>query len=134
MGRAGRTGPGICFRLFRQNDFDEFNDTTTPEVLKLPLELSIIELFSLGITDPNHFDLMDLPPMKTIYKSLKYLQKLGALTIDGETYTLSPLGRKMSLFSIDPRLSKMMVQAAERKSTVLQEVKSDTTHNHSHSN
>ncbi|KAI8051947.1 P-loop containing nucleoside triphosphate hydrolase protein [Syncephalis plumigaleata] len=83
-GRAGRVGPGKCFRLFTQWAFEnEMDDNTTPEIQRTNLSSVILMLKSLGIHDLINFDFMDPPPAETVINSLSQLYALGATTYGG---------------------------------------------------
>ncbi|CAM6098163.1 unnamed protein product [Calypogeia fissa] len=106
-GRAGRTSPGKCFRLFTAHAYQtEMDDNTVPEIQRTNLGNVVLMLKSLGINDLIHFDFMDAPPAETLLRALEQLYALGALNDRGE---LTKLGRKMAEFPLDPMLSKMIV-------------------------
>jgi pre-mRNA-splicing factor ATP-dependent RNA helicase DHX16 len=108
-GRAGRVGPGKCFRLYTawayQNELDE---NTTPEIQRCNMANTVLLLKSLGINDLMSFDFMDAPPAETLIRSLEQLYALGALNDRGE---LTKLGRRMAEFPVDPMLSKTLIAA-----------------------
>jgi pre-mRNA-splicing factor ATP-dependent RNA helicase DHX16 len=106
-GRAGRTGPGKCFRLYTEWAYThELPDSTTPEILRTNLSNVVLLLKSLGIHDLVHFDFMDPPPAEALIKALEQLYALGALNDKGE---LTKTGRRMAEFPCDPQLSKMIL-------------------------
>ncbi|RKP10457.1 putative pre-mRNA-splicing factor ATP-dependent RNA helicase DHX16 [Thamnocephalis sphaerospora] len=106
-GRAGRVGPGKCFRLFTQWAYEnEMDENTTPEIQRTNLNSVILSLKSLGIHDLINFDFMDPPPAETVINALSQLYALGALNSKGE---LTKLGRRMAEFPMDPMLAKMIV-------------------------
>ncbi|KAF4757572.1 hypothetical protein FOZ63_013389 [Perkinsus olseni] len=108
-GRAGRTGPGVCWRLYTEHSF--FNDmlaNTVPEIQRTNLANVVLLLKSLGIKDLLKFDFMDPPPQETMLNSMLQLWVLGALDDYGE---LTKAGQKMSQFPLDPPLSKMILCA-----------------------
>ena len=106
-GRAGRTAPGVCFRLYTAWSFEkELDANTTPEIQRTNLISVILMLKSLGINDLVNFDFMDPPPANTIMRSLEMLYALGALNDKGE---LTRLGRRMAEFPTDPQLAKMLL-------------------------
>ncbi|KAF9876442.1 helicase associated domain-containing protein [Colletotrichum karsti] len=110
-GRAGRTGPGKAFRLFTEKAFkEELYLQTIPEIQRTNLSNTVLMLKSLGVKDLLDFDFMDPPPQDTITTSMFDLWALGALDNLGE---LTPLGRKMSAFPMDPSLSKLLITAEE---------------------
>jgi pre-mRNA-splicing factor ATP-dependent RNA helicase DHX38/PRP16 len=110
-GRAGRTGPGFCFRLYTDRQFrEELMETAVPEIQRTNLSNVVLLLKSLGIKNLLDFDFMDPPPEDNIMTSLYQLWILGAIDNTGD---LTPLGRRMVEFPLDPPLSKMLLFAHE---------------------
>jgi pre-mRNA-splicing factor ATP-dependent RNA helicase DHX38/PRP16 len=110
-GRAGRTGPGKCFHLYTERAFrDEFYIQTIPEIQRTNLANTVLLLKSLGVKDLLDFDFMDPPPQDTITTSLFDLWALGALDNIGD---LTPLGRTMTAFPMDPSLAKLIITAVD---------------------
>ncbi|KAF9505957.1 hypothetical protein BS47DRAFT_480082 [Hydnum rufescens UP504] len=110
-GRAGRTRPGKCFRLYTQKDFmSELEEQTHPEILRSNLANTVLELIKLGITDLVHFDYMDSPAPETIMRALELLNYLAALDDEGN---LTALGEIMAEFPLDPQLAKMLIISPE---------------------
>lgn len=108
-GRAGRTGPGVCYRLFTETAFrNELLSANIPEIQRTNLANVVLLLKSLGITDLLRFPFMDPPPYENILNSMYQLWILGALNNVGE---LTDVGRRMVEFPLDPALSKMMIVA-----------------------
>lgn len=106
-GRAGRTQPGKCFRLYTEKSFNgDLQDQTYPEILRSNLANTVLTLKKLGIDDLVHFDFMDPPAPETLMRALEVLNYLGALDDEGN---LTPLGEMMSEFPLDPQMSKMLV-------------------------
>jgi len=112
-GRAGRTSPGKCFRLYTAWSYQhELDDTTIPEVQRTNLGSVVLMLKSLGINDLIHFDFMDPPPPETLIRALEQLYALGALNDEGD---LTKAGRRMAEFPMDPMLAKMVISAEKYK-------------------
>jgi len=110
-GRAGRTGPGKCFRLYTEAAFqNEMLPTTIPEIQRQNLSNTILMLKAMGINDLLHFDFMDPPPTNTMLTALEELYQLGALDDEG---LLTRLGRQMADFPMDPSLSKSLIKSVE---------------------
>eukprot|EP01033_Poteriospumella_lacustris_P007302 gene7302-5254_t len=108
-GRAGRTGPGYCYRLFTERQYAlEMLANQIPEIQRTNLANVVLLLKSLGIEDLLSFDFMDPPPADNIVNSMYQLWVLGALNNQG---TLTDLGRKMVEFPLDPPLAKMLIYA-----------------------
>ncbi len=114
-GRAGRTQPGKCFRLYTAWSFQhELEDSTVPEIQRTNMGNVVLLLKSLGINDLLSFDFMDPPPTETLVRALEQLYALAALNDRGE---LTKLGRRMAEFPLDPMMSKAVI-AAEQFSCV----------------
>jgi pre-mRNA-splicing factor ATP-dependent RNA helicase DHX38/PRP16 len=110
-GRAGRTGPGFCFRLYTDRQFrEELMESAVPEIQRTNLSNVVLLLKSLGIKNLLDFAFMDPPPQENIMNSLYQLWILGALDNTGE---LTDTGRRMVDFPLDPPLSKMLIHAHE---------------------
>jgi pre-mRNA-splicing factor ATP-dependent RNA helicase DHX16 len=108
-GRAGRVGPGKCFRLYTKwAYYNELEENTTPEIQRTNLNGVILMLKSLGIDQLLDFDFMDPPPAETIIRALEQLYALGALNDRGE---LTKVGRQMAEFPTDPMLAKAILAA-----------------------
>jgi pre-mRNA-splicing factor ATP-dependent RNA helicase DHX38/PRP16 len=110
-GRAGRTGPGKSYHLYTEMAFkDEFYIQTIPEIQRTNLANTVLLLKSLGVKDLLDFDFMDPPPQDTITTSLFDLWSLGALDNIGD---LTPMGRRMTAFPMDPSLAKLLITSSE---------------------
>ncbi|KAF7563362.1 hypothetical protein G7046_g767 [Stylonectria norvegica] len=108
-GRAGRTGPGKCFRLYTEAAYQsEMLPTTIPEIQRQNLSHTILMLKAMGINDLLHFDFMDPPPINTMLTALEELYALSALDDEG---LLTRLGRKMADFPMEPSLAKVLIAA-----------------------
>ena len=110
-GRAGRTKPGKCFRLYTEKAFKkELIEQTYPEILRSNLANTVLELKKLGVEDLVHFDLMDPPAPETMMRALEELNYLACLDDDGE---LTTLGGMASEFPLDPALAVMLISSPE---------------------
>ncbi|KAF2401518.1 putative pre-mRNA splicing factor RNA helicase [Trichodelitschia bisporula] len=110
-GRAGRTRPGKCFRLYTEAAFKkELIDQTHPEILRSNLATTVLQLKKLGVEDLVHFDLMDPPAPETLMRALEELNYLTCLDDEGE---LTDMGRLASEFPLDPTLSVMLICSPE---------------------
>ncbi|XP_065347896.1 pre-mRNA-splicing factor ATP-dependent RNA helicase PRP16 [Cloeon dipterum] len=106
-GRAGRTGPGQAFRLYTDKQYkDELLAGTVPEIQRTNLANTVLLLKSLGVQDLLQFHFMDPPPQDNILNSMYQLWILGALDNTG---SLTPLGRQMAEFPLDPPLCQMLI-------------------------
>eukprot|EP01116_Phalansterium_solitarium_P014768 TRINITY_DN3258_c0_g1_i2.p1 TRINITY_DN3258_c0_g1~~TRINITY_DN3258_c0_g1_i2.p1 ORF type:complete len:556 (+),score=219.32 TRINITY_DN3258_c0_g1_i2:721-2388(+) len=110
-GRAGRTGPGKCFRLYTQRAHDEeMLPSMVPELQRTNLANTVLTLKAMGIEDLVKFDFMDPPPMPALVSALEQLYALGALDDDG---CLTRAGRQMAEFPLDPQVSKMLIASVD---------------------
>ena len=110
-GRAGRTGPGQCSRLYTERQYcDEMLVTTLLEIQRTNLANVVLLLKSSGVEDLLQFHFMDPPPQDNILNSVFQLWTLGAL---GNTGALTAMGRHMVEFPLDPALSKMLIASVE---------------------
>ena len=97
-GRAGRTKPGKCFRLYTEKAFkNEMQDNTYPEILRSNLGSVVLQLKKLGIDDLVHFDFMDPPAPETLMRALELLNYLAALDDDGNLTELGINNRNISV-------------------------------------
>ncbi|KAH8400605.1 hypothetical protein KR222_008380 [Zaprionus bogoriensis] len=112
-GRAGRTAPGKCFRLYTAWAYKhELEENTVPEICRINLGNAVLMLKALGINDLIHFDFLDPPPHETLVLALEQLYALGALNHHGE---LTKLGRRMAEFPVDPMMGKMLLASEKYK-------------------
>jgi pre-mRNA-splicing factor ATP-dependent RNA helicase DHX15/PRP43 len=110
-GRAGRTRPGKCFRLYTEKAFHkELQEQTYPEILRSSLSVVVLTLKKLGIDDLVHFDFMDPPAPETMMRALEELNYLGALDDDGN---MTEIGRQMAEMPLEPQLAKMLIASCE---------------------
>lgn len=112
-GRAGRTGPGCCYRLYTERQFKhEMLTNTVPEIQRTNLANVVLLLKSHGVQDLLQFHFMDPPPEDNMMNSMYQLWILGALDNVGN---LTPMGRQMVEFPLDPAMSKMLLFSTEMK-------------------
>jgi ATP-dependent RNA helicase DHX8/PRP22 len=110
-GRAGRTGPGKCYRLYTEAAYaTEMMPSSVPEIQRTNLGNVVLQLKAMGINDLLGFDFMDPPPVQTIIGAMEQLYTQGALDDEG---LLTRLGRKMAEFPLEPALSKMLIASTE---------------------
>ncbi|MBO0724560.1 MAG: ATP-dependent helicase HrpB [Blastocatellia bacterium] len=110
-GRAGRTRPGRCLRLYTAQDFNARPDHDVAEVHRADLAETALELHAAGVADLNGFGWFEAPPPSAIEAAESLLSKLGA--IDGEG-AVTAVGGKMLRFPLHPRQSRMLVEAESR--------------------
>ena len=110
-GRAGRTGPGKCYRLYTESAYkNEMLPTSVPEIQRTNLSMTVLTLKAMGINDLLHFDFMDPPPPSALITALEQLFNLGALDEEG---MLTRLGRKMAEFPLEPPMSKVLIASVD---------------------
>ncbi|KAF1989180.1 P-loop containing nucleoside triphosphate hydrolase protein, partial [Aulographum hederae CBS 113979] len=106
-GRAGRTGPGHCYRLYSsavyERDFDEYTD---PEILRSRIEGVVLQLKSMDLQHVVNFPFPTPPDRTALAKAEKLLSYLGALNADGK---ITSVGRQLSLYPTGPRFARMLV-------------------------
>ncbi len=115
-GRAGRTHEGTCYRLYSRKDFEARPLYTTEEIYRTDLSEVVLRMAELGITDFYDFDFIASPGREGIIGAVDTLHMLGALDEDN---TLSAIGKMMVLFPLEPRISRIIVEAVMRFPDVL---------------
>ncbi len=110
-GRAGRTRPGRCLRLYTAQDFNARAAHETPEVARLDLTEAALELHAASIADLNEFGWFEKPPTIAIAAADELLRKLGALDAQG---AVTATGRAMLRYPLHPRQSRLLVEAQRR--------------------
>jgi ATP-dependent helicase HrpB len=109
-GRAGRLGPGICYRLYSRHAFQGMIPFTPPEMILADLSPLILELAVWGVKDPSTLSFLDPPPKAAWESGLRLLKELGALDQKG---SVTPVGRWMARLPLHPRLGRLSHRAAE---------------------
>ncbi|XP_059305868.1 pre-mRNA-splicing factor ATP-dependent RNA helicase DEAH10-like [Lycium ferocissimum] len=109
-GRAGREGPGKCYRLYQESFFEKLTDSTLPEIKRCDLSNVVLQLKALGIDDVINFDFIEKPDRTAIVNSLWSLYLLGAVT---EENKLSDVGHQMARLPLDPVYSKALIVASQ---------------------
>ncbi|MFO0811441.1 MAG: ATP-dependent helicase HrpB [Gemmataceae bacterium] len=107
-GRAGRTRPGVCVRLWSESSDRGRAERTDPEIRRVDLAGALLHLLALGEADAAHFPWLDPPPQATVDQSFALLRRLGALDDAG----LTPLGRTLARLPVHPRLGVLLVEGA----------------------
>jgi len=110
MGRCGRTAPGICVRLYSEEDFESRSEFTEPEILRTNLSSVILQMATLNLGSIDQFSFLEAPDGKFINDGYRNLQELNA--IDNKR-KLTKLGRRIARLPIDPRLARMLIAAAD---------------------
>lgn len=106
-GRAGRTAPGHCYRLYSsavyERDFEEYAE---PEILRMPVEGVVLRLKSMGLQHVVNFPFPTPPDRHSLQKAEKLLSYLGAVSAEGK---ITPIGRDLSIYPLSPRFSKILL-------------------------
>ncbi|NXG84152.1 DHX34 helicase, partial [Stercorarius parasiticus] len=108
-GRAGRTGPGVCYRLYAESDYDAFSPYPVPEIQRVALDALVLQLKSMGLGDPRTFPFLEPPPSSSLETAVRYLRDQGALD---EAEDLTPIGNLLAQLPVDVVVGKMLVLGA----------------------
>jgi ATP-dependent helicase HrpA len=119
-GRCGRVQNGICIRLYSQEDFSQKPLYTPPEIMRSNLAGVILRMLSLKLGSVTSFPFIDRPQPKNIRDGVDILRDLGALTKDNDSeetnhYKLTEVGLTMAQFPLDPRVSRMLIEAQKEE-------------------
>ena len=115
-GRAGRLGPGVCFRLWPEHENSHLLANTPPEILSADLAPLALELAAAGVVDPLELAWLDAPAPTAFAQARELLRELDALDEDG---LLTPHGREMSRLPLHPRLAHMVLRSRRIGTTAL---------------
>ncbi|EXI62927.1 RNA helicase [Mannheimia granulomatis] len=119
-GRCGRISEGICIRLYSEEDFNNRPQFTDPEILRTNLASVILQMASLGLSDIANFPFVDSPDIRQVQDGIRLLEELQAFhhkkTKYGEVRELTPIGKQLAQLPIDPRLGRMVIEAAKNGS------------------
>ena len=110
-GRAGRTGPGVCHRLWTERDQHARPLEETPEIRRVDLSESLLMLRVAGVEDPSGLKWLEPPEARAMERAVRLLTDLGAISALG---TLTGTGRRMAAFPLHPRYSRMLIEAGRR--------------------
>ncbi|RDW62809.1 p-loop containing nucleoside triphosphate hydrolase-14 [Coleophoma crateriformis] len=108
-GRAGRTKPGKCFRLYTEASYDGLAESTVPEIQRSNLAPVILQLKALGIDNIVRFPFITSPPAELVIRALELLYSLGAL--DEYAKLTRPLGMRMAELAVEPMMAKTLLMA-----------------------
>ncbi len=112
-GRCGRVQEGHCIRLYSQDDYESRPAFTPPEIVRSNLAEVILRMIDLRLGRPSEFPFIDRPQPKNIKDGYDTLYELGAITASGGEDELTSLGRRMARLPLDPRISRMLLEAEE---------------------
>ncbi|UJB63933.1 ATP-dependent RNA helicase HrpA [Acidovorax sp. YS12] len=110
-GRCGRVAHGICIRLYGEDDFNQRDRFTDPEILRSSLAGVILRMKALGLGDVVNFPFLEAPSGRAIADGYQLLQELGAVDERGN---LLPMGQELSRLPLDPRVGRMILEARAR--------------------
>jgi len=108
-GRAGRTEPGVCYRLWNEPQTASLEPYGKPEILSADLASLVLDLAHWGVTDPAILNFLDPPPAAALAEARALLRELGAVAADGR---ITDEGRRLRSLPLSPRLARMVVDAA----------------------
>ena len=109
-GRCGRIGPGVCIRLYSQQDFNSREAFTSPEIQRTNLASVILRTIHLKLGHIDDFPFLDPPRTSTVREGYKTLEELGAIDAEGN---LTEIGRRMARMPVDPRISRIILASIE---------------------
>ena len=107
-GRAGRTEPGICYRLWDEPQTASLAAYTQPEILSADLSSLVLDLAQWGVSDPATLSFLDPPPAPALKEAKSLLEELGALDADGR---ITAEGKRLRALALPPRLARMIVDS-----------------------
>ncbi|GAB7337729.1 hypothetical protein MBLNU457_g3009t1 [Dothideomycetes sp. NU457] len=109
-GRAGREAAGKCWRLYTEKDYNTFEPSTLPEILRCDLASAVLTMKANGVEDVLNFPLLTPPSRESLARSLMQLYTLGALSDNGN---ISDLGRKIARFPLSPSFGRVLLAATD---------------------
>lgn len=109
-GRAGRMGPGRCLRLWTEGDQNRRKEHDEPEIQRVDLTATVLELLAWGESDLTHFPWFEAPEHEALARALELLYQLGAVDLDKR---LTPVGHTMAQLPVHPRLARLLFAAIE---------------------
>ena len=113
-GRTGRESPGMCYRLYTQEEYNNFEENIEPEIQRINLRNISLQLFSIGYNDFNNIDFIDKPPKENFNNAYEDLISLNAIEND-ENHKITELGKKMSILPMDPIYSIILINALDNE-------------------
>ncbi len=113
-GRCGRVAPGICIRLYAEEEFNLREAYTQPEILRSNLANVILQMLLLRLGDPEQFPWLDAPESQYWKDAYQCLEELRAIERVDETWQLTEIGKHLAKLPVDPRLGRMLITAQEK--------------------
>ena len=116
-GRCGRVAPGICIRLFAEDDYDARPEFTEPEILRTNLASVILQMTAIGLGDVESFPFVEPPDRRNVADGVTLLEELGALEPDrpADDRRLTEIGRRLARLPLDPTLGRMVLEAERNR-------------------
>ncbi|XP_057496090.1 ATP-dependent RNA helicase DEAH11, chloroplastic-like [Actinidia eriantha] len=114
-GRAGRTEPGRCYRLYSECDFELMPPHQEPEIRRVHLGVAVLRILALGVADVQSFDFVDAPCATAIEMAVRNLIQLGAIVLKNDVLELTKDGLQLVRLGIEPRLGKIILQCFENR-------------------
>ncbi|KAH8278111.1 hypothetical protein KR018_006309, partial [Drosophila ironensis] len=105
-GRAGRTGPGVCFRLYNQSQFEAFDAYPAPEIHRVPLDTMLLQMISMGLPDVRVFPFIQAPESEQVEQTILALKQHCALSVEEK---ITSLGRSLSNLPVELSIGKMLL-------------------------
>uniref|UniRef100_A0A1I8M1Q8 Uncharacterized protein n=1 Tax=Musca domestica TaxID=7370 RepID=A0A1I8M1Q8_MUSDO len=105
-GRAGRTGPGTCFRLFSEKQYDAFEPYPTPEIFRVPLDSILLQMVSMGLPNVRQFPFIESPDEESIEQTILGLKQHNAFTPDEK---ITALGKSLTNLPVEITIGKMLL-------------------------
>ncbi|KAL5820052.1 hypothetical protein ACOSQ4_023894 [Xanthoceras sorbifolium] len=114
-GRAGRTEPGRCYRLYSKCDFEMMPPNQEPEIRRVHLGIAVLRILALGIKNVQDFDFVDAPSSKAIDMAIGNLVQLGAIKLNNSLFELTDEGQRLIQLGIEPRLGKLIFSCFDHR-------------------
>ncbi len=111
QGRCGRVGPGVCLRLYSEDDFNARPEYTDPEIKRTNLAAVILQMLRLNLGEVAQFPFVEPPDSRMVRDGYKLLEELGAVSTQGK---LTGIGKQMAKLPVDPRLARMVLAARDK--------------------
>ncbi|XP_048348830.1 probable ATP-dependent RNA helicase DHX34 isoform X3 [Sphaerodactylus townsendi] len=105
-GRAGRTGPGVCYRLYAETDYNAFPAYSVPEIQRVALDALVLQMKNMGLENPRAFPFLEPPPASSLETAIGYLKHQGALDMEEN---LTPIGNLLAELPVEVVIGKMLV-------------------------
>ncbi|XP_025264487.1 probable ATP-dependent RNA helicase DHX34 [Camponotus floridanus] len=108
-GRSGRTGPGVCYRIYSEEDYKILEKYSTPELQRVPLDSSLLQMIAMGLPDARKFPFIEPPPANSLENAILSLKDHSALT-DNEKITC--IGKTLARLPVDITIGKMLIMGS----------------------